>query len=191
VHDSQRRPAQHLASWAGLCPGSHESAGKRKSGKIRKGSLRLRCCLCQAAWAVSTKKNNYLSALASFISSAGGAEGKQTRDHRSGVQSPGHRLLHSARPDLLPRPRPRLLRSPEPRRSVPALNYQKARRPGLQGDLGALSPSRLESDFLRISSQPFRAARKRGSRHCIHTRASACDSKRRPPFCPALELEAQ
>jgi transposase len=55
--------AQHLASWAGLCPGSHESAGKRKSGKIRKGSLWLRRCLCQAAWAVSTKKNNYLSAL--------------------------------------------------------------------------------------------------------------------------------
>lgn len=48
---------------AGLCPGSHESAGKRKSGKIRKGSLWLRRCLCQAAWAVSTKKNNYLSAL--------------------------------------------------------------------------------------------------------------------------------
>jgi transposase len=55
--------AQHLASWAGLCPGSHESAGKRKSGRIRKGSLWLRRCLCQAAWAVSTKKNNYLSAL--------------------------------------------------------------------------------------------------------------------------------
>jgi transposase len=55
--------ARHLASWAGLCPGSHESAGKRKSGKIRKGSLWLRRCLCQAAWAVSTKKNNYLSAL--------------------------------------------------------------------------------------------------------------------------------
>jgi transposase len=55
--------APHLASWAGLCPGSHESAGKSKSGKIRKGSLWLRRCLCQAAWAVSTKKNNYLSAL--------------------------------------------------------------------------------------------------------------------------------
>jgi transposase len=55
--------AQHLASWAGLCPGSYESAGKRKSGKISKGSLWLRRCLCQAAWAVSTKKNNYLSAL--------------------------------------------------------------------------------------------------------------------------------
>src|SRR6267154_2662423 len=55
--------AQHLASWAGLCPGSHESAGKRKSGKIRKRSLWLHRCLCQGAWAVSTKKNNYLSAL--------------------------------------------------------------------------------------------------------------------------------
>ena len=60
---SQFPDAQHLASWAGLCPGSHESAGKRKSGKIRKGSLWLCRCLCQAAWAVSTKKNNYLSAL--------------------------------------------------------------------------------------------------------------------------------
>ena len=55
--------AQHLASWAGLCPGSHESAGKRKSGKIRKGSLWLRRCLCQGSWAVSMQKNNYLSAL--------------------------------------------------------------------------------------------------------------------------------
>jgi transposase len=60
---SQFPDAQHLASWAGLCPGSHESAGKRKSGKIRKGSLWLRRGLCQGAWAVSTKKNNYLSAL--------------------------------------------------------------------------------------------------------------------------------
>src|SRR5213594_2914373 len=60
---SQFPDARHLASWAGLCPGNHESAGKRKSGKIRKGSLWLRRCLCQAAWAVSTKKNNYLSAL--------------------------------------------------------------------------------------------------------------------------------
>jgi transposase len=55
--------AQHLASWAGLCPGSYESAGKRKSGKIRKGSQWLRRCLCQGAWAVSMQKNNYLSAL--------------------------------------------------------------------------------------------------------------------------------
>jgi len=66
--------AQHLASWAGLCPGSHESAGKRKSGKIRKGSLWLRRCLCQAAWAVSTKKNNYLSALYRRLAARRGAK---------------------------------------------------------------------------------------------------------------------
>ncbi len=55
--------AKHLASWAGLCPGNWESAGKRKSGRIRQGSVWLRRHLCQSAWAVSTKKNNYLSAL--------------------------------------------------------------------------------------------------------------------------------
>lgn len=43
--------AQRLASWAGLCPGDHESAGKRKSGKTRKGNRYLRRVLCESAWA--------------------------------------------------------------------------------------------------------------------------------------------
>jgi transposase len=43
----------HLASWACLCPGSFESAGKRLSGKMRKGNVSLRRCLWQAAWAIS------------------------------------------------------------------------------------------------------------------------------------------
>jgi transposase len=55
--------AQHRASWAGMCPGSFESAGTRLSGRTRKGSAFLRRHLCQAAWAVSTKRNSYLSAL--------------------------------------------------------------------------------------------------------------------------------
>ncbi len=55
--------AQHLASWAGLCPGNNESAGKRRSGKIRKGSVWLRRGLCQAAWAASRTKDTYLAAL--------------------------------------------------------------------------------------------------------------------------------
>ena len=55
--------ADHLASWAGLCPGNWESAGKRQSGRTRKGSTWLRRHLCQSAWAVSTKQKNYLSAL--------------------------------------------------------------------------------------------------------------------------------
>lgn len=55
--------AKHLASWAGLCPGNFESAGKRLSGRMRKGSASLRRCLSQGAWAISTKRNSYLSAL--------------------------------------------------------------------------------------------------------------------------------
>lgn len=62
--DMEQFPDEHhLASWAGLCPGNWESAGKRKSGRIRKGSAWLRRHLCQSAWGVSTKQNNYLSAL--------------------------------------------------------------------------------------------------------------------------------
>ena len=53
--------AQHLASWAALCPGHHESAGKRKSGQTREGNKWLRRTLCQAAWAVTRKKNCYLA----------------------------------------------------------------------------------------------------------------------------------
>jgi transposase len=41
----------HLASWAGLCPGNHESAGKRKHGKPRKGSQYLQPLLVECAWA--------------------------------------------------------------------------------------------------------------------------------------------
>lgn len=54
--------ARHLASWSALCPGNHGSAGKRKSGKSRDGNKWLRRSLCQAAWAVTRKKNCYLSA---------------------------------------------------------------------------------------------------------------------------------
>jgi transposase len=54
--------AGHLASWAGLCPGSFESAGKRLSGRTRKGSASLRRCLCQVGSVVSQMRDNYLSA---------------------------------------------------------------------------------------------------------------------------------
>jgi transposase len=54
--------AQHLASWAGMCPGNNESAGKRHSGKTRKGNRWLRRTLNQAAWAVSRSKDSYLAA---------------------------------------------------------------------------------------------------------------------------------
>lgn len=54
--------AAHLASWAGLCPGNHESAGKRHSGRTRKGNPWLRDALVEAAWAAARTKNTYLRA---------------------------------------------------------------------------------------------------------------------------------
>ena len=54
--------ANHLAAWAGLAPGNHESAGKRRSGRTRKGNHALRWGLTQAAHAVGHTKGNYLSA---------------------------------------------------------------------------------------------------------------------------------
>jgi transposase len=60
--DMSRFPsANHLASWAGLCPGNNESAGKRKSGKTRKGDQWLRRALVEVAWAASRTKETYLS----------------------------------------------------------------------------------------------------------------------------------
>jgi transposase len=54
--------ARHLASWAGMCPGNRESAGKRLSGKTRKGSKWLRTALVEAAHAVGRSKTTYLGA---------------------------------------------------------------------------------------------------------------------------------
>jgi len=53
--------AAHLASWAGLCPGQNESAGKRKSAKTRKGSKWLRKTLTESARAAARTKESYLS----------------------------------------------------------------------------------------------------------------------------------
>ena len=54
--------AGHLASWAGLCPGNNESAGKRRTGKTTKGSQWLRTVLVQVAWSASHTKETVLSA---------------------------------------------------------------------------------------------------------------------------------
>ncbi|HKC73506.1 MAG TPA: IS110 family transposase [Chloroflexota bacterium] len=61
--DMTRFPtADHLTSWAGLAPGNNESAGKRRSGKTRKGSPWLRAVLIEAAHAAGRTKDTYLGA---------------------------------------------------------------------------------------------------------------------------------
>jgi transposase len=54
--------AAHLASWAGLCPGNHESAGKRRSGKRRKGNEHLQSLLVECAWS-AVRHPGYLKSL--------------------------------------------------------------------------------------------------------------------------------
>jgi transposase len=61
--DMSRFPtAGHLASWARICPGNNESAGKRKSGRTGSGNRWLREALLEAAWAAARSRRTYLSA---------------------------------------------------------------------------------------------------------------------------------
>src|SRR5262249_6836084 len=61
--DLSRFPtAGHLASWAGMCPGNDESAGKRRSGKTRNGDQWLRSALIEAAQAPARTRGSYLGA---------------------------------------------------------------------------------------------------------------------------------
>jgi len=62
--DMTRFPsAAHLTSWGGMCPGSNESAGKRRGARTRKGSPTLRRALTEAGQAAGRAKNSYLSAV--------------------------------------------------------------------------------------------------------------------------------
>ncbi len=72
--DMSRFPtSRHLASWAGMCPGNHESAGKRKSGRTRKGNVWLRTALVEAAQGAGRCKESYLSAQYHRIARRGGS----------------------------------------------------------------------------------------------------------------------
>jgi len=61
--DMSRFPtAAHFASWAKLCPGNDESAGKRRSGRTGMGSRWLRSTMVEAAWSASRVRNSYFAA---------------------------------------------------------------------------------------------------------------------------------
>src|SRR5262249_62055233 len=61
--DMSRFPSDgHLVSWAGICPRSDESAGKRRSTRLRKGAPWLKTTLVQCAWSAVRQKDTYLRA---------------------------------------------------------------------------------------------------------------------------------
>lgn len=87
--DMSRFPtAGHLASWAGLCPGQHESGGKRRSAKTRKGSKWLRDTLTESAKAVVRAKGTYLSARYHRI--------KSRQGHAKATIATAHKILTAA-----------------------------------------------------------------------------------------------
>jgi transposase len=75
----------HLASWAGVCPGNHESAGLRKTGQTNRGNNWLRSILTQCAWAASSQKNSMLRTTYFRLSPRCG--------RRRTIVALGHRLL--------------------------------------------------------------------------------------------------
>jgi transposase len=66
--------AAHLVSWAGLCPRNDESAGKRRSTRMRHGAPWLKTTLIQCSWAAARKKGSYIQAQFHRIRSRRGAK---------------------------------------------------------------------------------------------------------------------
>lgn len=85
VDMSQFPDQNHLASWAGVCPGSNETAGKNKSGRITHGNKYLRSLLVESGWAASRTKNTYMSAK---YKSLVGRRGK-----KKAIIALGHKIL--------------------------------------------------------------------------------------------------
>ena len=79
---------RRAASWAAICPGHDESAGKRRSGKTRKGNPHLRAALIEAANAIAQTKNTYLRAQYEQV--------KRRRGHKKAIGALAHSILIAA-----------------------------------------------------------------------------------------------
>jgi transposase len=95
--DMSRFPsAAHLASWAGMCPGNHESAGKHTSGKSRPGDPWLKGALGLAATAAARSKNTYLAARYKRIAVRRGKKRALVAVGHTILTSVWHMLTHDA-----------------------------------------------------------------------------------------------
>jgi transposase len=87
--DMSRFPSdRHAASWVAICPGNDESAGKRRSGKTRRGNPHLRAALIESANAAARSKNTYLRAQYEQI--------KRRRGHKKAIVAVAHSILIAA-----------------------------------------------------------------------------------------------
>jgi transposase len=95
--DMSRFPtAGHLISWAGLCPKNDESAGKRRSTRMRKGAPWLKTTLVQCAWAAARRKASYLQAQFHRIRARRGAKKAIGAVAASILTAAYHMLKHGA-----------------------------------------------------------------------------------------------
>ena len=78
--------ADRLASWVGICPGNNESAGKRKSGHLRKGNLYVRRLLCEFAHAASRTTSVFKSEFQSLV---------VRRGYKRAIIAIGHKILRT------------------------------------------------------------------------------------------------
>ncbi len=78
--------ADRLASWVGVCPGNNESAGKRKSGRVRKGNLYVRRLLCKFAHAASRTRSVFKTKFQALT---------MRRGHKRAIIAIAHKLLRT------------------------------------------------------------------------------------------------
>ena len=86
--------ARHLASWAGLCPGNNESAGRRRSGKSHRGNRWIKGVMTEIAWAATRTKSSYPASQYHKLAGHRGKKRALVAVANSLLQAAWHMLTH-------------------------------------------------------------------------------------------------